>query len=144
MDWGPLSDYTKSGISHLRAGAQTDHKWAMPEVEGPYHHVWFAKLEPGGFAVPHIDAGKPFYERWHIPIVSAGFFWEDGSYFEAPSEPFRVRYWLPHAVWNPTDTTRIHLMVDRKVVPEEAPESSELILTDMIPEIQELIDMVAT
>lgn len=100
--------------------------------------VWWAALGPGGFVVPHIDAGPPFYERWHFPIEPAGFFWEDGEYYE-PTEPFKVRHWLPHAVWNPTNKTRIHIMAERQVVPAEAPESSPLILTEMIPEIEQMI-----
>lgn len=135
------TQYSKNGASHLRSGAQTAHKWAK-EIPGPYRAVWFAKLDPGGFAVPHIDAGKPFYDRWHIPITPAGFFWEDGVMYEAPEEPFRVRHWLPHAVGNPTDRVRIHLMVDRVEIAEGSPEESTLILTDMIPEIQELIDRI--
>lgn len=89
--------------------------------------------------IPHIDAGNPFYDRWHIPAIPAGWFWEDGLFLETPTEPFRVRHWLPHAVGNPTDQMRVHLMVDRAVIPEDAPKSSELLITSMIPELRELV-----
>jgi hypothetical protein len=101
--------------------------------------VWWAKLEPGGFVVPHIDAGHPFHERWHIPVEPAGWFWEDGMYIKAPDTVFEVHHWKPHAVWNPTDKVRIHIIVDRDIVPADAPESSALILTDMIPEVAALM-----
>lgn len=140
-DYNKPTWFPTHGFSHLRSGAATDHRWAWP-VPGPYHAVWFAKLEPGGFAIPHIDAGSPFYDRWHIPITPAGFFWEDGKMYDTPTEPFQVRHWLPHAVGNPTDKVRIHLMIDRAEVAEDAPTKSELLVTDMIPEIQALIDAI--
>lgn len=96
-------------------------------------------MEPGGFAIPHIDAGSPFRERWHIPVCPAGWFWQNGVYTEAPSEPFEVRHWEPHAVYNDSDKVRIHLLVDRKAEPFDAPKSSQLIITDMIPEVEALL-----
>ncbi len=138
IEWTPVSNYEDNEISHLRKTAKADPSTQV-KLDPPIHRIWWAALEPGGFVVPHIDAGPPFYERWHFPVEPAGFFWEDGEYFE-PTEPFMVRHWLPHAVWNPTDKPRIHLMAEREVVPPEAPESSPLILTEMIPEIAKMIE----
>lgn len=140
-EWHPTSNYKTSGISHLRKTADADKSFVADLLDPPIHRVWWAALEPGGFVVPHIDAGPPYYERWHFPIQPAGYFWEDGVYYE-PTEPFQVRHWLPHAVWNPTNKTRIHLMAERQVTPTEASKASELILTELIPEIKEMISHV--
>lgn len=138
IKWHPTSHFWDNRISHLRKTANADKSLVNGLLEPPIFRVWWAALEPGGFVVPHIDAGPPFYERWHFPIEPAGFFWEDGVYYE-PTEPFMVRHWLPHAVWNPTDRLRLHLMAERQVTPTEAPKSSAMIRTELIPEIKEMI-----
>ena len=143
IKWGRPTQYGQHGISHLRSVTSTLHPEEVPgllSIEGPYQRIFWARLGPGGFIVPHIDTG-PFWERWHIPIQPAGWFWENGKYFEPEEDvPFRVHHWLPHAVYNNTLRTRIHLIVDRAIKPPEAPKPGLLVLTEMIPEIQELID----
>ena len=132
------STQAKNRVSHGRSSAPADPNLALPYIEPPFRRVVWAKLDAGGFVIPHIDAGNPFYERWHVPAYPAGFFWEDGNHSE-PTELFRVHHWLPHAVYNPTDKPRIHLMVDRDIIPPEAPTEGRLIYTDMIPEVEALI-----
>ncbi len=58
---------------------------------------------------------------------------------KAPDTPFRVHHWKSHAIWNDTLVDRVHLIVDRKVIPPEAPKGGRLIYTDMIPEVEALI-----
>jgi hypothetical protein len=126
VDWGEPTDFATHAVSHRRYTTPASPLIALPEVEGPYRAVFWAKIGPGGFIMPHIDAG-PFYERWHIPVQPAGMFWEDGRYMN-PISPFIVHHWLPHAVWNPTSVARVHLIVDRDIIPPDAPTQSKLIL----------------
>ncbi len=137
VEWGESTVFSEHGISHGRAVAPTTVQLALSVIEGPVHNAWWARIAPGGFIIPHIDAG-PFLERWHFPVLIAGMFWEDGVHSQ-PTEPFAVHHWKPHAVYNATDDPRVHLIVDREVVPPEAPLHSELIFTDMIPEVSALI-----
>ena len=141
-EWTDPSQYDIHGVAHGRSTARLPK--VPPDlltqyVDPPIHNAWFAKLDPGGFVIPHIDGGV-YRERWHIPLQPAGFFWEDGRTWEITHEPFQVRHWLPHAVWNPTDRPRIHLMIERDVQPDDAPKPGVLEKTEMLPEIQALID----
>lgn len=141
-EWTNPTVYTKHGVAHGRSTARIEgsHRQALYDalgVDPPYHNIWWAKIDPGGFVIPHIDAGPPFYDRWHYPVEPAGFFWQEGMLTE-PTNPFQVKHWRPHAVGNPTDRPRIHLMVERNVVVFADPTSLQK--TEMIPEIQELID----
>jgi hypothetical protein len=77
----------------------------------PIHTAWIAKVPPHGRIAPHIDQG-PYHERWHVPIHPAGTF--DGAECEA-GVSFPVAHWAPHQVDNPTDSDRIHLVIDRAV-----------------------------
>lgn len=78
----------------------------------PIWTAWVAKVPPRGFIGLHIDEGKPYYERWHVPILPAGTF--DGREVKA-GIAFPVKHWQPHRVNNPTDRPRIHLVIDRDV-----------------------------
>jgi hypothetical protein len=128
-----------SYVSHGRVvSTAIDHRIAEKYgVPGPYRRVWYAKLLPGGFAIPHIDTG-PFYDRWHIPIEPAGWFWEYGTYTQQPDTIFRVRHWLPHAVWNDEDIPRVHIMVDRNELAYPGTKELEL-FHGMVPEIETLM-----
>lgn len=77
----------------------------------PIDKVWLSYIDPGGFIIPHIDAG-PWRERWHVPIQAAGLFNE-----QRPEDavPFQVQHWAKHWVTNDTDHPRIHLVIDRDV-----------------------------
>ncbi len=108
--------------------------------------AWYAKLDPGGFIVPHVDEG-PWMERWHYPISGQGSVWQDwnddGTLRHMVSVdglfgPYRMNHHKPHAVWNPYDEPRIILIVEYDN-PVNQP-TTDLILCDMIPEVQTMID----
>ncbi len=135
--WTPPTDYATHKIAHGRSTAVIDQTLLKGLLEEPIHSGWWARLMPGGFVVPHCDVA-PFRERWHLPVQPAGFFWEDGTTIE-PTEPFIVHHWLPHAVWNPTDRPRIHLMVERDILSYEG-SGEALTYERMLPEIQTLVE----
>lgn len=143
MDWNKETDFRTHGVAHLRQVTPGVDPALLEEelltVPGPYQRVFWARLGPGGFIAPHIDAA-PFWDRWHIPVEPAGWFWQDGEQFQPQHMvPFQVQHWLPHAVWNDTDRDRIHLIVDRQWQPPEAPDFQPLVVTDdIIPEIEAL------
>jgi hypothetical protein len=82
------------------------------EQFAPVYVAWGSWIEPGGFIVPHVDAG-PYRERWQVPIITSG---EFDDHDQQPGVPFRVEHWLPHSVWNTGAGPRIHLVIDRDVV----------------------------
>lgn len=104
-------------------------------------NAWYAKLEPGGFIVPHIDKG-PWWERWHIPVAGVGYCWQEGEIDEANFNPrtelYAIRHWEGHAVWNPFVEPRVILIVE---YPRQIQrQATDLILEPMIPEVQVMID----
>ncbi len=137
-DWTEPTDYATHRIAHGRSTATIDQDLLEGLVDEPIHSGWWARIMPGGFIVPHCDV-PPYRQRWHFPVQPAGFFWEDGETRE-PTEPFIVRHWLPHAVWNPTNAPRIHLMVEREVLSYESSLTSSLTYEEMLPEIQALVE----
>ena len=84
----------------------------------PVHAAWLSWIAPGGFIVPHRDAG-PWRERWQVPIQAAGDFHMAQDSTPRDGVAFTVRHWEPHAVTNRTGRPRIHLVVDRDVWLEE-------------------------
>jgi hypothetical protein len=80
----------------------------------PVHAAWLSWIGPGGFIVPHRDAG-PWRERWQVPIRAAGAFHMGGDFEPVNGRAFPVSHWEPHAVTNRTDRPRLHLVVDRDV-----------------------------
>ncbi len=107
-------------------------------VDPPFHTAFWARVDPGGFISPHIDAG-PYWERWHFPVQPSGWFWEETRGHFQPVEPFTVRHWESHAVYNDGDMSRIHFIVDRAIRPPDAPLKGPLVITEMIPEIIALL-----
>lgn len=79
---------------------------------GPVWSAGAAAVEPGGFIVPHCDAG-PHRERWHVPIEPAG---ATCGVEAVAGVPFPVEHWEPHDVINDTDRRRVHLVIDRDVI----------------------------
>jgi hypothetical protein len=77
----------------------------------PIWTAWVAEVPAHAHIGPHVDQG-PYCERWHIPIRPAGTF--NGLACTA-GVAFLVAHWLPHRVDNPTDVTRVHLVIDRDV-----------------------------
>jgi hypothetical protein len=78
----------------------------------PVHEVWLSFIDPGGFIVPHRDAG-PYRERWQVPIIAAGCL---SGVDAADGVPFPVRHWERHFVRNDTEHPRVHIVIDRDVV----------------------------
>lgn len=93
----------------------------------PVRDAWLSWIDPGGFILEHTDRG-PFYERWQLPIATAGTMTQDGLTGAAEDGvPFRVAHWSPHSVENPSDRPRVHLIVDRDVLVD--PSTSPLVVT---------------
>lgn len=130
------STYHQTGVHHgYRTGKAS---LEVPDGLVPFTptRAWYGALDPGGFIVPHIDRG-PWWVRWHIPLEPAGMVWMNGEIMRSPTEPFEMRHHEPHAVWNDTDRRRVHLIVETDI---RLRGNSPLVLCDMLPEIQTLID----
>ena len=81
----------------------------------PIRDAWLSWIDPGGFIVRHRDGG-PYFDRWQVPISTAGVTEQATAEPSVNGVPFRVQHWLPHSVWNRTAHPRIHLVIDRDVV----------------------------
>ncbi len=145
--WSKPSTYSEgTGVHHGYSTAKADARseWSVDiAARGEVSSVWYAKLDPGGFIVPHVDQG-PWVERWHYPISGQGYVWQEWEFnsptLVSPSQtiPYRMNHHKPHAVWNPYDEPRIILIVEYDN-PVDQP-TTDLILCDMVPEIQTMID----
>ncbi len=62
------------GYSTAKADARDIEDRAVYHLIEPLS-AWWAKLEPGGFIVPHIDQG-PYHERWHYSESGVGEVWQ--------------------------------------------------------------------
>lgn len=115
--WSQASTFAETGVHHgyRRATKRwlTSFAWVLKEF-APVVDTWVSWINPGGFIVPHVDA-SPYYERWQVPICSAGVWFHRGVTWRH-YQPFRVQHWEPHAVANATRHPRVHLVVDRDVV----------------------------
>lgn len=144
VEMGQISAFMERGnkVHHkLQQGVVNDRSFLKDYgVLPPYNHVWVAIVHPGGFIIPHIDAGG-HKDRWHIPIQIAGSFWQDGELLDV-TKPFQPNHYVPHAVWNSDDTPRIHIVCDRDVPHHNNPEKTPFVVTEMLPEVQELIDKI--
>ena len=131
-------------ITHLRACENVyfaDYIDILEKIptSGAKEKLHLSILKPGGFIIPHIDAGNPFLERWQIPLQVAGMFWQDGEWFRI-EKPMKIKQWLPHAVINNDNVDRIHLVYEVANVPEDSPkEQVPFSFSEMLPEVQELI-----
>ncbi len=145
LAWSQPSTYSEgTGVHHGYSTAKADPLASPNNIFASGAEpitAWYAKLDPGGFIIPHVDQG-PWVERWHYPISGKGRVWQESS---AQSQlaiqyinPYRMNHHKPHAVWNPSDEPRIVLIVEYDN-PVEQP-TTDLILCDMIPEIQTMID----
>jgi len=145
VTWSQPSTYKLTGVHHgYRTAPANIDDLDLYSVDDRAVKAWWGMLEPGGFIVPHIDA-SPWFVRWHYPIEPAGYIWQlgatgfDGVTVESPSEPFEIRHYEPHAVWNPGPARRVHLIIE---LSERVPGDSGLVMCGMLPEIQELIDAI--
>jgi hypothetical protein len=123
--WSNPSEYTATGVHHgYRRVVLVDHgaprgaaalfRFVLDRFD-PVHDAWLSWIDPGGFIVPHRDGG-PYLERWQVPVSTAGWFQQLFDMTEAADgTPFPVCHWTRHAVGNPTDRARVHVVIDRKV-----------------------------
>lgn len=119
--WCTPSTFAATGVHHryaritlVNAGYWWPAAEAFAEVLeefAPVRECWLSRISPGGFIVPHRD-GAPWFERWQVPIHTAGVF---TGYHPAAGKPFRVEHWKTHSVWNDTNHDRIHLVIDRDI-----------------------------
>lgn len=118
--WSLPSDVAVTRVHHgyrrvvaVEAGAVR-----LPELSwlweplNPVWSAWFSWIDPGGFILPHVDAG-PYRERWQIPITSDGLL--NGAAL-TPGVPHRVHHHIPHEVVNPGPGPRVVLVADRDVL----------------------------
>jgi hypothetical protein len=151
VDWSGASTLVGTGVHHGYRTAPADLQDlsvmdAIPPKysEGIYsgfgpskvRKLWWGMLEPGGFILPHIDKG-PYHVRWHYPVEPAGFVWQNDLVTE-PTEPFPITHWEPHAVWNPTNKRRIHLLVELDELVPDVDHNSPLTLEPRIEVTPEL------
>lgn len=124
--WSQPSRYADTGVHHgyrrvelVSFGGYLEHAPAFSPilmVFAPVWAAWLSWIDPGGFILPHRDAG-PWRERWQVPVSTAGSMLTDDGLREAEDGvPFRVEHWRTHAVVNDSDRPRIHLVIDRDVV----------------------------
>lgn len=127
-DWSQASTFAGTRVHHGyrravvfdRRPLATPFDWLLADF-APVRWAQVARLDPGGFILPHRDAG-PYWERWHVPIVTAGVFLQVTPVTPVDGVPFLVTQWEPHSAWNPSDRPRVHLIIDRAV--EAAPSAS--------------------
>ena len=139
-DWSQPSTLEATSVHHGYATAKASSLQVL-SVVGPNGGIpvkgWYARLDPGGFILPHTDAG-PWVERWHYPIQPAGYIWqEDDGIVESPLDPFQVAHHRPHAVWNPHHIARIHLIVEYDNAIDEPTRGLEVF--DPLPEMADLV-----
>ena len=154
LTWSKPSTYTSgTGVHHGYSTAKASQE-SLPYPDQRAQRwpnlAWYTKLDPGGFIVPHVDQG-PWMERWHYPISGQGSVWQDWDddgtntlrLMVSVDELFgayRMNHHKPHAVYNRFDEPRIVLIVEYDN-PVDQP-TTDLILCDMIPEIQTMIDAI--
>lgn len=144
--WTLPSEFAVTGVHHgYRRVVLVDHGYRTPAADpfgfvlddfGPVHTALLSCIDPGGFIVPHVDAG-PWLERWQVPVSTAGWFRQGELVDLEDGVPFRVEHWQKHSVGNPTGIPRVHLVIDRKVRVARAPEAFR---TFAVPaEMEELV-----
>jgi hypothetical protein len=133
--WSLPSTYSETRVHHgyrrvvlVSARQPWEHAHLFSDVLAafaPIWEAWLSWIDPRGFIAPHRDAG-PWRERWQVPIRAAGEWHGDDTFSPESGVPFQVRHWEPHAVVNNTDQPRIHLVLDRDVWLDRAPEPFEV------------------
>ena len=122
--WSLTSTYSDTGVHHgyrrvvlVSAGhwkPYADLFGFVWDAMSPIRDVTLSRLEPGGFIAPHRDAGL-WFERWQVPIVTAGQWHGEGAHQPEAGVAFPVAHWEPHAVTNRGAGPRIHLVIDRDI-----------------------------
>lgn len=120
--WSHLSEAgNNSDYHHLyRRTSKVDTlRWAIDQF-APVRKAWVTWMEPGGYLVPHVDAGKPpgYPDRWQIVIQSSG--WYElplgVRHHPADGDCLQFQQWEPHQVVNDGDRPRIVCVIDRDVI----------------------------
>lgn len=107
--------YRRVGLVSARQPQNHAHLFQLVwDALDPIWDAWLSWIEPGGFIIPHRDAG-PWRERWQVPISAAGQWCATKTFTPISGEAFPVTHWEPHAVVNRTNHPRIHLVIDRDV-----------------------------
>lgn len=142
--WSLPSTYTGTRVHHgyrrvvlVSAGRRQPGAKPFAQVLDefePVREAWLSWLDPGGFIIPHRD-GAPWFERWQVPIQASGWF-DDRR--PVDGEPFQVKHWLRHSVWNDGDRPRIHIVIDRDVPIDLPPAPFETFLVP--PQFVHLIE----
>jgi hypothetical protein len=117
--WSLPSTFAATGVHHGYRRVTLAHLVEpfafVLDAFAPVHDAWLSCIDPGGFIVPHRDAG-PYRERWQVPIATAGTMTQGDITAAVDGCPFRVEHWAPHSVDNGSDHPRIHLVIDRDVI----------------------------
>lgn len=122
--WSAASNIADTGAHHgyRQVGIVVGGHLEVPEFADvlaqftPVRAAWLSRIEPGGYVLPHIDAG-PYCERWQIPFTTDGaLFHGDEMVTHEVGVPFQVRHFDWHEVRNESDADRVSLVVDRAVL----------------------------
>ena len=118
-----IRDLSEPAVHEVHGGYRQSKRiepfgWVLMDY-APVKTAWLSWIEPGGYVKPHRDAA-PWYERWQIPVITAGRMTINGvDVDQQPGVPFQVEHWLTHEVVNDTDHPRVHLVLDRKIIAHE-------------------------
>lgn len=122
--WSLASTYAETRVHHgyrrvvlVNAGQPWAHAPLFDFVLdklAPIREAWLSWIDPGGFIAPHRDAA-PWRERWQVPINAAGDWCGADTFKPVSGQAFTVEHWERHAVVNPTNLPRIHIVIDRDV-----------------------------
>lgn len=92
-------------------------EWVLNDF-APVHEARATILNPGGYIRRHIDQGKPYLDRWQVPVQVAGkFIVEDDEMEQIPGVPWQVEFWRPHELFVPVEESqpRLTILIDRAV-----------------------------
>ena len=121
--WSAASDIADTGAHHgyRQVSVAVGGHLEVPEFAdvlapfAPVHNAWLSRIEPGGYVLPHIDAG-PYFERWQIPFtVDGALIHGDETVALEAGVPFLVRHFDWHEVRNAGPGDRVSLVIDRAV-----------------------------
>lgn len=140
LDWTEATAYADNAVSHGYRSAPFDGAVDLGVPDEKLIMARYAMLEPGGFITNHVDGLKEYYCRFHLPLEPAGWYWDERvGLVENPDELFEVRHWLNHAVGNPTDRRRIHVVFDTLPVIHHG-QSAGAVHKPWIPQIRTLVE----
>lgn len=109
VEWSEPSTFDQTEVHH----GYRRNKGHLPALydEWGTQDLWLSWIDPGGYILPHRDAG-PYRRRIQIPIRPSGYMWTEADGWTHHTSRFEVPHWGPHAVVNPGPGPRVHLVVD--------------------------------